>query len=144
MIVKDIYDITMALMDEMKDSNINTTPVTDYASTKDYTARTPGILTILQTEVIMELKKVGADVDTLERLTTMNDEVQLEDDICMGVLPYGLAARLLGQEDTALSNYFSSLYRDGLYNATKTSEDKYIAEQIDREDVYNSTMEVGE
>lgn len=145
MIVQEIYDITMALMDEMKDANnLNVTPEADYASTKDYTARTPGILTILQTEIIMALKKVGADVDTLERLTKMTDEVQLEDDICMGVLPYGLAARLLGQEDASLSNYFSSLYQDGLYNATKTTEDKYLAEQIDREDVYNSTMEVGE
>lgn len=144
MIVKDIYDITMALMDEMKDANnINSKPVADY-STKDYIARTPGILTILQTEVIIELKKSGADVDTLEKLNTMNDEVELEDDICMGVLPYGLAARLLGQEDTALSNYFSSLYLSGLSDVAKTSEDKYIAEQIDREDVYNSTLEVGD
>lgn len=143
--VQDIYDITMALMDEMKDNrNLNSEPVADYQSTKDYAARTPGILTILQTEVIIELKKSGADVDTLDRLTTMNDEVELEDDICMGVLPYGLAARLLGQEDTALSNYFSSLYQSGLSDVAKTSEDKYIAEQIDREDVYNSTMEVGD
>lgn len=135
----------MALMDEMKDNNnLNNESVVDYSSTKDYAARTPGILTILQTEVIIELKKAGADVDTLDRLTTMNEEVELEEDICMGVLPYGLAARLLGQEDTSLSNYFSSLYLSGLSDAVKTSEDKYIAKQIDREDVYHSEMRVGD
>ena len=80
--VQEIYDTTMALMDEMKnDGNV------DYNSTKDYTARTPGILTILQTEVIIELKKVGANVESLDRLTSMDSEVDLEDDICNGVLP---------------------------------------------------------
>ena len=141
--VQDIYDITMALMDEMKDnSSLVNPPDTDYASTKDYAARTPGILTILQTEVIMELKRVGADVSSLDPVKTMQDDVDLEDDVCAGVLPYGLAARLLGQEDSSLSNYFSSLYQDRLYKAAKTTDDKYLAEQIDREDVYNSTMEV--
>lgn len=139
MIVQDIYDITMALMDEMKNDG-----TVDTDSTKDYNARTPGILTILQTEVIIELKKAGADVDTLDRLTKMTDEVDLEDDICMGVLPYGLAARLLRQEDGSLSNYFSSLYLRGLSDISKTSEDKYMATQIDREDVYHSEMEAGD
>lgn len=132
---QDIYDITMALIDEMKNDGS-----VDYASTKDYTARTPGILTILQTEVIIELKKKGANVSSLDRITEMNGEVDLEDDICMGVLPYGLAARLLGQEDTALSNYFSSLYLNKLDDASSVSENKAYAKQVDREDVYDSLM----
>lgn len=135
--VQEIYDTTMALMDEMKnDGNV------DYNSTKDYTARTPGILTILQTEVIIELKKVGANVESLDRLTSMDSEVDLEDDICNGVLPYGLAARLLGQEDTSLSNYFSSLYMSKLSDACQVSDSKVKAKQVAREDVYSSTLRV--
>ena len=139
--VQDIYDITMALMDEMKNDG-----GVDYNSTKDYTARTPGILTILQAEIIIELKKAGADVETLDQLPKsqkgMDSDVDLDDDICMGVLPYGLAARLLGQEGSTLSDYFSSLYSNRLYDAVQTSDSKAKAKQIDREDVYDSTFTV--
>ncbi len=128
---QDIYDITMALMDEMKNDGS-----VDINSTKDYLARTPGILTILQTEVIIELKKAGANVSGLDRIEKMTDEVDLEDDICTGVLPYGLASRLLGQEDASLSNYFSSLYENGKLDSAKTSSSKVLAKQKTRENVY--------
>lgn len=127
----------MGLMDEKKNDG-----TTDYASTQDYKARTPDILTILQTEVIIELKKAGANVETLDRLTGDDSEVELEDDICMGVLPYGLAARLLGQEDSSLSNYFSSLYLGKLADAAQVSDSKLKAKQVAREDVYSSTLRV--
>lgn len=128
---QDIYDITMALMDEMKNDG-----TVDVNSTKDYLARTPGILTILQTEVVIELKKNGISISSLDRITSMTDEVDLEDDICTGVLPYGLAARLLGQEDSTLSNYFSSLYESGKADSAKTSSSKVLAKQKERKNVY--------
>ena len=131
MTCQEIYDITMALMDEMLDSG-----AVDYPSTKDYTARTPGILTILQTQVVMYFKSRGIDVDTLDRLESMSDEVDLEDDICMGVLPYGLAARLLGQEDTQMSSYFSQLYSNGLADAAESSSDKKKGKQVPGNNIY--------
>ena len=131
-----IYDITMSLMDERKnDGNV------DVNSTKDYLARTPGILTILQTEIVMELKRVGAKISSLDEVKKMTTDIDLEDDICFGIIPYGLAARLLAQEDTTLSNYFSSLY-DNAFNRY-LSEYKQLAKQEDREDVYGSLMRVG-
>lgn len=137
MTVKEIYDKTMALMDEMKDNaQLRDHPNVDYDSTKDYQARTPGILTILQTEVVMFLKGAGVDIDSLDAVETMDDEVDLDQDICYGVLTYGLAARLLGQEDERLSSYFSSLYNNGLAMSKDSAEDKYIAKQIARENVY--------
>jgi hypothetical protein len=138
MTCQEIYDITMALMDEMLDNgNV------DYNSTKDYTARTPGILTILQTQVIMYFKSKGMDVDTLDRLMSMEDEVDLSDDICMGVLPYGLAARLLGQEDTQMSSYFSQLYNNALSDAAESSDDKAKGKQYSGENIYG-LMEAGD
>lgn len=131
-----IYDITMSLMDERKnDGNV------DVNSTKDYSARTPGILTILQTEIVMELKRVGAKISSLDEVKKMTTDIDLEDDICFGIIPYGLAARLLAQEDTTLSNYFSSLY-DNAFNRY-LSEYKQLAKQEEREDVYGSLMRVG-
>lgn len=131
-----IYDITMSLMDERKnDGNV------DVNSTKDYLARSPGILTILQTEIVMELKRVGAKINSLDEVKKMTTDIDLEDDICFGIIPYGLAARLLAQEDTTLSNYFSSLY-DNAFNRY-LSEYKQLATQENREDVYGSLMRVG-
>ncbi len=133
----EIYDITMALMDEMIDNTtIEQVPNPDYPSTKDYQARTPGILTILQTEVVMFLKTRGIDIDPLPRLETIEDNVDLEDNICMGVLPYGLAARLLGQEDNAMSSYFSQLYYSGLGSAAESSEDKIKGKQVPGNNIY--------
>lgn len=137
MTCKEIYDITMALMDEMKDNkDVNSSFEVDYEQNRDYQARTPGILTILQTQVVMYLKKFGNDIDTLEPLTTMEDEVDLDQNICTGVLPYGLAARLLGQEDTTMSYYFNDLYNSNLEAARYSVDGKYIAKQKPRENVY--------
>ena len=123
-------------MDERKnDGNV------DVNSTKDYLARTPGILTILQTEIIMELKRVGAKVSSLDEVKNMTTDIDIEDDICFGIIPYGLAARLLAQEDTTLSNYFSSLYDNAFNRYLSTYNQK--AEHEDREDVYGSLMRVG-
>lgn len=133
----EIYDITMTLMDEMIDNTTLTQePNTDYPSTRDYQARTPGILTILQTEVVMFLKQRGVDIDSLERLKTMEDNVELDDDICMGVLPYGLAARLLGQEDQVLSAKYENEYKSRLTEAAETSSDKKKAKQVSGNNIY--------
>ena len=82
------------------------------------------------------LKSRGIDIDTLDRLETMEDTVELEDDVCMGVLPYGLAARLLGQEDSQMSSYFSQLYNQGLSDAAESSSDKQKAKQVSGNNIY--------
>lgn len=132
-----IYDITMSLMDERKNDGS-----VDVNSTKDYLARSPGILTVLQTEIVMELKRVGAKISSLSEIKKMSSEIDLDDDICFGIITYGLASRLLAQEDANLSNYFSSLYENALNRYLSDYNEK--AKQEDREDVYGSTMRVGD
>lgn len=137
MTCKEIYDLAMSLMDEKKDlSNIDGVPESDYVQTKDYMARTPGILTSLQNEVVTFLKGRGIDIDYLDTLTTMNDNVALEDYICQSVLNYGLAARLLGQEDRSLSSYFSDLYLGNLQGVAVSSDDRVKGKQYSGENVY--------
>ena len=140
----EIYDITMTLMDEMIDNQtIEQEPIPDYPSTKDYQARTPGILTILQTEVVMFLKRRGIDVDILPRLENIEDDVGLSDDICMGVLPYGLAARLLGQEDDRMYKIFQDAYETNLASAAESSDDKILGKQYPGNNIYGF-MEAGD
>ena len=137
MTAQSIYNITMALMDEMKNDG-----TVDINSTKDYLARTPGILSILQTEIIYELRKVGADISFSDEIKNINTEMDLEDEVCLGIVPYGLASRLLAQEDATLSNYFNSLYEDRM--SRYLSEYTELAVQEQREDVYNSSMRAGD
>lgn len=137
MIAQTIYDLAMDLMDEKKDlQQLTDTPVSDYDSTKDYQARTPGILTILQTQIVMYLKSRGVDIDSLEKIETLQDNVELDDDICSGVLPYGLAARLLGQEDSVTSKEWMSSYFSNLAVAAESSSDKMKGKQVTRENIY--------
>lgn len=132
MTAQTIYDITMSLMDERKNSG-----EVDTNSTKDYKARAPGILTILQNEIAIRLGE-----SALDEITTLEDDIDLEDIICTAVMPYGLAARLLAQEDIPLSNYFSSLF--DLYLNNFLTQFKQKAKQIKRPDVYSSSMRVGD
>ncbi len=126
-------------MDEMKDAKgtKNEKPEIDSTSTKDYRARTPGILTSIQNDIAMEL-----GLGYLEEVTTMNGEVDLEDEICATVVVYELCARLLLTEDPSLSNYFSSLATDSknksLDKYKPKAQKKYIV------DVYGSKMRVGD
>lgn len=137
MTVKKIYDLTMSLMDEMLDNKtVTANPETDYKSTKDYTARTPGILEILASEVVSTLKGYGVDIDYIDSLENMDSEVDLEDSLCRDVLTYGLAARLLGQEDRDLSLYFSNLYDRNLIKAKDAVDGKPKGKQYSGENIY--------
>ena len=49
-----IFKYALSHMDEMKDAQGNEKPAIDSASTKDYRARTPGILTSIQNDTIIQ------------------------------------------------------------------------------------------
>lgn len=134
-----IYKYALSHMDEMKDAKgtTNEKPEIDSTSTKDYRARTPGILTSIQNDIAMEL-----GLGYLEEIKTMNSEVELEDEICATIVVYELCARLLLTEDTALSNYFSSLAAESrnksLDKYKPKAKKKYIT------DAYGSKMRAGD
>lgn len=132
-----IYDITMAIMDEMKNDG-----KVDVNTTKDYLARSPGILTTLQTDIILEFKRQGIKAASLDIIKTMENDVDLDDDICVGILTYGLAGKLLAQEDTTLSNYFNSLFENKTNKYISSYREPVSMSQ--REDEYNSNMRVGD
>lgn len=134
-----IYKFALSHIDEMKDSKLikGEKPEMDNTSTKDYRARTPGILTSIQNDITMKL-----GIGYLDEITTMESDVELDDAICATIVVYELCARLLLTEDTALSNYFSSL-ASSLMNST-LEQFKTKAKQEVREDVYGSLCRAGD
>ena len=134
-----IYKFALSHIDEMKDAKLikGEKPEMDNTSTKDYRARTPGILTSIQNDITMYL-----GMEYLDEITSMESDVELDDAICARIVVYELCARLLLTEDTVLSNYFSSLAS----NLKNTTLERYRtkAKQEVREDVYGSLCEAGD
>lgn len=134
-----IYKFALSHIDEMKDAKLikGEKPEMDNTSTKDYRARTPGILTSIQNDITMYL-----GIGYLDEITSMESDVELDDAICATIVVYELCARLLLTEDTVLSNYFSSLAS----NLKNTTLERYRAKakQEVREDVYGSLREAGD
>lgn len=135
-----IYKYALSHIDEMLDAKnvAREQPQIDSASTKDYRARTPGILTSIQNDIAMKL-----GLGYLEEVKTMEGEVELEDEICSTIVVYELCARLLLNEDASISNYFSSLASEKL-NSRLMDKYKTKAKQEKRTDVYSSTLRVGD
>lgn len=134
-----IYKFALSHIDEMRDAKLikGEKPEMDNTSTKDYRARTPGILTSIQNDITMYL-----GIGYLDEITSMESDVELDDAICATIIVYELCARLLLTEDTVLSNYFSSLAS----NLKNTTLERYRAKakQEVREDVYGSLCEAGD
>ena len=118
--IKDIYDIAISLMDEI-DSHGDTSNI----NTRDYENRTPGIITALYPEVYQYDSSYQMQYDAINGGTprykqrpgsrvfsSMDDAVELDDELCLSVLPYALAAALLADENPALANFLQSRYEE--------------------------------
>lgn len=121
-----IFDIAMGLMAEVNDS----TGATDYSDTKEYKVRTLLILNALRGELYPYSDTYRAEGDGTRPIcrfiSGFGDVVELDDYICQSVLPYGLAAQLLLDENTTAASFLQQRYeelRDSLSRGMpKTSE----------------------
>lgn len=131
--VKQIYDIAIAHMDE-----IDAKGATQNSNTRDYQNRTPLILTALYPEVYLYDSGYQAEFDAINRgergtpcdptkgrpryrarpgavvFSSMDDDVELDDELTLTVLPYGLAAALLADENPTLANFLQTRYEEML------------------------------
>lgn len=103
-----IYEAAIALMDSMSD-----TGNADVADNNEYKHRTLPILNILRGELYpfsdtYEIDDEGRPIVNLIRDFTK--PIDLDDYICQSVMPYGLAAHLLLQEDPAAANFCQQRY----------------------------------
>lgn len=98
-----VFEQAIALMD----SGNEVTGEMDVGSTRAYKHRTLSILNLLGQEC------QGYSLEgTWEPLTGFETALPLEDGLCQGVLPYGLAAHLLLEEDPAAANFFQQRYEE--------------------------------
>ena len=107
---QDVFETSMALMDELSEA----TGAADTADTKEYKNRTLPIINILIGEVYPysdTYKSRSADKRPI--VTAVSDfesSIGLDDYICRSVLPYGLAAHLLVDENPTTASFFQQRY----------------------------------
>ncbi len=113
-----IFEKAMHLMDEASEA----TGLADYAQTREYKNRTLPILNVLRVECF-PYSDTYAITEPGKRpvcpeIPDFAAEIALDDGICQGVLPYGLAAHLLLDENPPLASYFQQRYEE-LLNALR-------------------------
>lgn len=109
-----VFELAMNLMDEVNES----TGKADTADTKEYKNRTLSILNVLRVECF-PYSDTYAVPEPGKRpvcplVTDFTTGIGLDDGICQGLLPYGLAAHLLLGEDDDKAKYFQQRYEEKL------------------------------
>ena len=136
--VREIFDIAIHLMDEQSESG----GVTLTADTMEYSYRTPSALNSILNWVYPYSDTYVQAMDgrrpTYPKVASLEDTVDMDDYICLSVLPYGLAARL-AEEGSDMKNWFEQTFLERLEAARQTSP----ALSGDVEDVYGG-LEYGE
>jgi len=124
---RDVFDLAIALMDEVDLDTVATR--TEY--TKEYRARTPFIIETLLRELYFAsdtfnnprqpaghrpippyIIPSGVTLDQNNLESYMNKVIELDDFVARTILPYGLAAHLLIQEDVQTASFFQQRYEE--------------------------------
>lgn len=117
--VQDVFDIAIRLMDAQNES----TGSTDTADTKEYRLRSPSLLSSILDRAYPASDTYPGTEDgkrpVCGKVTEMTDEIGLDERLCTGVLPYGLAALLLTEENPTLSNFFWQTFLEQLEEAKR-------------------------
>lgn len=107
---QDIFGAAMGLMDEVNEASGET----DTNDTREYKNRTLFILNTLRGELYPFSDTWGASEagkrPVSEKIADFQTPVALDDYICQSVMPYGLAAHLLLDENPSAANFFQQRY----------------------------------
>lgn len=115
--VQGVFGKAMYLIDAQNES----TGSTDNSDTTEYKVRTLGILNNLIDDAYpaSDTFSIGEDGKrpALDDLTSFSDEIKMDPYIVRSVLPCGLAAKLLSEENPTLADFFWQLYEQRLAKA---------------------------
>lgn len=107
-----VFDIAMGLMDEVNESTGNT----DTSDTREYKVRTLFILNALRGELFPYSDTFSVEEPgkrpILAVIQTFTDVIGMDDFICQTVMPYGLAAHLLLDENPSAASFFMQRYEE--------------------------------
>ncbi len=110
-----IFEKAMSLMDEVNES----TGAADTADTKEYKNRTLPILNILRAECFPASDTYAVTTPgkrpICPEITDFETPIGMDDGVCQGVLPYGLAAHLLLDENPDMAAFFNQRYQELLF-----------------------------
>ena len=120
---QEVFEYAMTLMDELNESSGKA----DTTDTKEYKNRTLAILNILRGQLYpysdTYITGESGKRPIAEKITDFVTPIGLDDYICQSVMPYGLAAHLLMQEDPSSAN----LLARGMPAESEDIEDIYGA-----------------
>lgn len=109
---QDVFNIAMSLMDELNES----TGSPDSADTKEYKNRTLSILNVLRGELFPYSDTYAQTVPGKRPICPLIVDfvtpIGLDDAICQTVMPYGLSAHLLLDENPGAAAYFAQRYEE--------------------------------
>lgn len=127
---KQVFESAMSLID-----SLSTTGAADTSDNEEYKNRVLAILNILRGELYpysdtYDPEDEGRPIAGLIR--EMEKPIDLDDYICQTLMPYGLAAHLMLQEDPAAAQFFQARYEEllnrlsrGLPSVSEDIEDVY-------------------
>ncbi len=129
-----VFELAISLMDELNDGGEYS-----YEDTLEYRNRTLSILNVLRGELYIysDTYKKNQDWEDKRRpivatISSFDDVIDLDDYICQSVLPYGLAAHLLMDENPTAAGFFQQRYDELKMMLTRG----LATESEDIEDVY--------
>lgn len=109
---QEIFDTAMGLIDEVNE----TSGSTDTADTKEYKLRSLYILNLLRGELYPYSDTYAAQEagkrPIVGPIPDFTSPIGLDDYICQSILPYGLAAHLLLDENPSAAGFFQQRYEE--------------------------------
>lgn len=131
---EQVFELTMSLIDELDDQGEY-----DTQDTQEYRNRALSILNVLRGELYIYSDTYGLNAEwatgrrpVVGLLTDLDDVIDLDDYICQSVMPYGLAAHLLLDENPTTAGFFQQRYDELKMSLSRGI--KAVSEDI--EDVY--------
>lgn len=133
MLAEDVFNIAMAMIDEMSASGS-----VDTETTAEYRGKAPSILSMLQAEIIGIENRYRDAKEQIQPVPIEDLEQPLQIDVIKAttLLTNGLAANLMLVEDKALASFFEQRYEEmkGMFLKPKPRKPET------RRDVYDSTL----
>lgn len=128
--VSDVFEAAMSIMDELNDSGEAQT-----SDTQEYKNRTLPIMNVLISECYpySDLKNAAKPDSAWTAVQDFEDYLaRIDETLARGIMPYGLAANLLVDENPSAASFYEARYEELL----KQKAQRVRASVEDIEDIY--------